>query len=70
MMPGDVIRRTPARWLLCAHLAFAAVQLLAPSLAFADVLCTDPIGSKNVCPASSTFAGSPLIAQRIRPRTT
>ena len=40
------------------------------ALSFAEVLCTDPIGSKNDCPASSTFAGSPLIAHRILPLTT
>jgi hypothetical protein len=40
------------------------------SLALADVLWTDPIGSKNDWPASSTRAGSPLMAQRILPLTT
>ena len=40
------------------------------ALALAEVLCTDPSGSKNDCPAVSVLAGSPSIAHLMLPRTT
>jgi hypothetical protein len=40
------------------------------ALAFADVVWTEPSGSKNVWPAVSALAGSPFIAHKMLPFTT